>query len=291
MLSFAKKGLTALGIDPTKAYQALSAMSLRAAIRQHGYDPLCARLRAIIPDVRDQYTTDFDPGEYEAFWEVKMRGLHAFQIQCTLDALDAIGRDGLVVADLGDSSGNHSRYVRELARGGQVVRLISVNLDPVAVEKVKAKGGEAILSRVEDLDPTAIAPDLVMSFQMVEHLTDPVRFLHGLATKGTAEHVLLTLPYRRRSRFGGFHLRAPEDSMQKTMTAEEVHVYEFSPEDWALLARFAGFDVVFERRYLQYPSWSWLSWTRWLWEARDHEGFVGLLLKRELSVANRYTSW
>ncbi len=291
MLQMIKKILRSVGMDTTRLYQSIMAASLKAAIRSQGLAELCTGLRKIIPDVSDQYTTDFDPVEYDRFWEVKMRGLHAFQVQSTLDALNEIGGKNLVIADLGDSSGNHSKYLTALAAPGQTKKVISVNLDPVAVEKVKSKGGEAILSRVENLDHEGLAPDLIMTFEMVEHLTDPVRFFHSLATEGSADYVLVTVPYTKTSRFGGHHIRVSEDRMQEQMTAEEVHVFELSPDDWSLLTRFAGFKTVFLKTYLQYPAFHPLSLTKHLWRATDHEGFIALLLKRDLSVANRYTSW
>lgn len=291
MLGLAKKLLRSAGIDTTALYQSLSAASLRAAIADQGLGPTVTRLREILPDLRDQYTQAFEEVSYNRLWEVKMRGLHAWQVRLVLDVLDRIGGDGLVLADVGDSSGNHAAYVQALARPGQVASVVSVNLDPVAVEKVRAKGGEAVLCRAEEMDLQGIRPDLFMTFEMVEHLTDPLRFLHALATKGSAPYLLMTVPYSRHSRFGGHHLRLPEAQIPSGMTAEEVHIYEFSPEDWRLLARFAGYRTILERRYLQYPRFHPLRATQPLWRKLDFEGFVGFLFERDLSVSERYLDW
>ena len=290
-LSIVKSALRGLGLDSRALYQAVSARSLRAAVRAQGLDALYDQLRAVRPDLRDQYTAGFDDTEYERYWEIKMRALHAWQVRCVQEALDHVGGDGLVIADIGDSSGNHAAYIKALARPGQVDRVISVNLDPVAVEKVRNKGGEAILSRAEDLDLEGSAPDLFLSFETVEHLTDPVRFLHRLATRGDAEYLLMTVPYRRRSRFGGAHLRMPEETMPGKLTAEEVHVYEFCPDDWRLLARFGGYRTVFSRLYLQYPRFGLMRLAAPLWWWLDFEGFLALFLRRDLGVADRYADW
>ncbi|MEK7246322.1 MAG: methyltransferase domain-containing protein [Pseudomonadota bacterium] len=291
ILSLVKKTARAFGVDTRALYQNLSAASLRAAIKSQNLEPVCDRLRKIVPDLRGQYTIAFDEAEYRRYWEIKMRGLHAWQTMMALDALARIGRGGLMLADIGDSSGNHGLYLGALAAPGMIARFISVNLDPVAVAKVQAKGGESILSRAEDLDLAGIRPDLFLSFETIEHLTDPVRFLHALAEKGSADWMLVTVPYRRASRFGGAHLRQPESALPEQLTAEEVHIYEFSPEDWSLLARFAGWRPVETSVYRQYPSRGPWRLTAPLWRILDFEGFFGMILTRDLSLARRYSAW
>lgn len=290
-MALAKALARSAGIDTRAAYQRLSAASIRAAVAEQGLAPLVERLRQVIPDISDQYTGGFDPDEYRRYWEIKMRGLHAFQVGLMLDAVAAVGRPGLVLADIGDSSGNHGRYLRALAPAGAVSRVVSVNLDPVAVEKVAAKGGDSLLCRAEEMDLEGVRPDLFTSFEMVEHLTDPIRFLHRLAERGSADHLLMTVPLSPASRFGGVDLRQPEDRMPGRFTAEEVHLFELSPPDWLLLARFAGWRPVWTRTYRQYPRRGALRITQPLWRKLDFEGFWGVLLTRDLGVARRYADW
>ena len=291
LLSAIKATARAVGVDTRAAYQALSAASLRAAMAEQGLSELAERLRVLIPDLSEQYTSRLDPVEYARYWETKMRGLHAFQLQFMLDAVAKVGKPGLNIADLGDSSGNHGIYLRGLAPEGAVGRYVSVNLDPVAVEKVKAKGGEAVLCPVEELDVAAFVPDLVVSFETFEHLTNPLMLFHTLATRCPARYMLITVPYRRQSRFGGTLMRMPLATMPGELTPEAVHIYEFSPADWSLMARFGGFKTIAERIYVQYPRRSPLAITAPLWRRLDHEGFVGLLLERDLTLAERYTGW
>ena len=130
-----------------------------------------------------------------------------------MKALYEIKQDGLTIVDIGDSSGNHSAYVHALTPDQKVKKIVSVNLDPTAIEKVRAKGFEAIQCRAEELDLENINPDLFVSFETVEHLPDPLRFLHSLAERGGADHLLISVPYQRKSRFGGHHLRQQDDQM------------------------------------------------------------------------------
>lgn len=291
ILSSVKAVLRSLGVDTRSLYQRLSAASIEQAVAEQGLAELAGRLRTILPDVADQYTDGFDPVEYERYWERKMRGLHAFQVDAILRALDEVPGTGLTLADIGDSSGNHAAYLQALAPTGKVDRVISVNLDPIAVDKVRAKGGQAILCRAEEMDLEGLRPDLFLSFEMVEHLTDPVRFLHGLAAKGAARHLLFTVPWRRKSRFGGIEVRESLDRLPQRLTPEMVHIYEFSPQDWQMLAKLAGFKTVWTRTYRQFPLRSPMVTTAPLWEKVDFRGFVAFFCERDLALADRYTGW
>jgi SAM-dependent methyltransferase len=278
-----------LGLDTRAYYQKLSAAALEAAAAEQGLLDLREKLRTILPDIRDQYSLAIDEAEYVRYWEGKLRNLHAFQVRFALDAIAHVGGQDLVLADIGDSCGNHAAYIKALEP--RVGRVISVNLDPVAVEKVKAKGGDALLARAEEMDLEGIAPDLFMSFEMVEHLSDPLRFLHRLATVGKSPWLLMSVPYVRQSRFGGRELDMPQDRLPQEITAEEMHLFELSPKDWLRLARFAGFTPVFQRIYRQYPLKHPLIVTQPLWARLDFEGFFAVFLKRDLSLANRYKAW
>lgn len=278
-----------LGLDTRALYQKLSAAALDAAAKEQGLLKLRERLRAILPDIRDQYSLAIDEAEYVRYWERKLRGLHAFQVRAALDAVSHAGGNRLVLADIGDSSGNHAAYIKALEP--RVDRVISVNLDPVAIGKVRAKGGDALLARAEEMDLEGIAPDLFMSFEMVEHLTDPIRFLHRLAERGKSPWLLMSVPYVAKSRFGGRELDLPLERLPASITAEEMHLFELCPRDWVRLARFAGFSPVFSRIYRQYPLKHPLAITKPLWALLDFEGFFAVLLKRDLSLANRYAAW
>ncbi|MFA6019832.1 MAG: methyltransferase domain-containing protein [Rhodospirillales bacterium] len=278
-----------LGLDTRALYHALSAAAIDAAAREQGFADLRDRLRAILPDIRDQYSLAMDDTEYSRYWERKLRSLHAFQVQFVLDALRHVEGQKLILADIGDSSGNHSTYLRALEP--RISRVISVNLDPVAVDKVKAKGGDALLARAEEMDLDGVAPDLFMSFEMVEHLSDPVRFLHRLATQGKTPWLLMSVPYVRQSRFGGREIDMPENRLPAAISAEEMHLFELSPKDWLRLAKFSGYAPVATKIYRQYPLKHPLLATQPLWRHLDFEGFFAVFLKRDLSLANRYTAW
>lgn len=291
MLGSLKSAARAFGIDTRKLYQGLSARSVNAAVREQGLAELRTRLRATIPNLTDQYTLKIDPAEYVRYWETKMRSIHAFQIDSALQALQTIDGDGLTVVDVGDSSGNHGAYLKALAPPGRIDRMVSVNLDPVAVEKVRAKGGEAILCRAEALDAVGLQPDLMLLFETLEHITDPLRFLHSMAADGNIDKILMTVPYRADSRFGGDLIRRSDRDLPVRITPEQVHIFELSPEDWRLLARLAGYRTEFCRIYRQYPLRSAYRAMKPLWQKLDFEGFIAVLLCRDPALSDRYTGW
>ena len=170
-----------LGVDTTKLYHSISAKSLTAALREQGLEDICLRLREILPSILDQYSHGLDSGEYESYWECKMRGLHAFQIRSVIESLKIIGKSNLTIADIGDSSGNHGIYIEALVDGPTIDNFVSVNLDEKAIQKIKAKGRQAIQCRAEKIHETGLQPDLALTFEMLEHLTDPLMFLRRMS--------------------------------------------------------------------------------------------------------------
>lgn len=270
------------------------ARCMMAAWREQRMTGMVSRCREILPDISDQYTAAFDPDAFLNFWEPKLRGMHAFQSALMLEAIRLLPKQrDLSIVDIGDSSGNHSIYLRGLTQPGVVGQVISVNLDPVAVKKIQAKGQEAIHCRAESLDLRGRNVDLYMSFEMIEHLRNPLDFLRDLAQAGRGDHLLVTVPYMRCSRFGGDLLRKAVGGANVTgkLTAEEVHLFELSPEDWQLMASFAGWRPVFTRIYRQYPMHSPWRALSFAWRRLDFEGFFGMFLKRDATLADQYADW
>lgn len=262
------------------------AASLRMAAREQNLESLARSLELIVPDISDQYSyCKIDTPDLA----LKIRLLHAFQIQMALQALDQIdpAQDPVQVVDIGDSAGAHLRYLKGLYRKRNL-KCLSVNIDPAAVEKIRAGGSEAVVCRAEDLAKLGVQADLAMSFEMVEHLTHPIGFFRNLYEKTKIGFILLTVPYVRTSQAGLHYIR--EARLKKT-TPEEVHVFELSPEDWKLLFKFTGWAVCFERIYRQYPSRGLYRMLRGLWRRYDYEGFYGVLIRRDSTWTELYQGW
>jgi hypothetical protein len=263
--------------------------SIRSAAREQHLDRLAKRLDEIIPDLTSQYTTFSVDND---FLKTKVRTLHAFQINLVIKAISYIPpKDSLYLVDIGDSSGNHLIYLNAFLENDvrfsfNRPKTLSINLDPNAVEKIASKGIAVKLCRAEDLyENYKIKADLIMSFEMLEHLYDPLSFLNNLSKKSVSEYFVLTVPYLSQSRVGLDHIR---HGRQKLVYPENTHIFELSPDDWKLLFQHAGWKILNEAIYRQYPRRSLWGLMKLLWKKLDFEGFYGVILKRDRIWAELY---
>lgn len=254
--------------------------SLEEAARAQGLDKLKARLKGIVPDISEQYSS-FRVDN--AYLETKVRNMHAFQISLVSKIIDNFKEP--VIVDIGDSSGAHLQYLRGLYSGSKKINSYSVNLDAKAVERIKKKNLPAMEARAEDLHKYNVNADIFLCFELLEHLMDPCHFLYQLSIKTSAKYMIITVPYLKNSRVGMHSIRA---KYKKDLNAENTHIFELSPKDWKLLFQFAGWGVEFDNIYLQYPSRHWLWLTKFDWRRFDFEGFYGAILTRDHTWCNLY---
>lgn len=283
-----KSILQVCGVKPADAIQRISAWSIRRSLAQQRLDRLVPRLREIEPDLSRQELTEQDV--YNEYWELKRRGLQSFQCGLMLEALKQLPDRKLTVVDIGDSAGTHMLYLTELARQTHQLETIGVNLDPGAIEKIRARGQRAILCRAEDLDLGEQSVDLFTSFQMVEHLHNPSIFFRRLAKKSACTTMLLTVPYLKNSRVG---LHTVRNRSVRPVVAEEEHIFELSPQDWELLLLHSGWRITASTIYYQYPCGIPLvsRLLGWFWRQTDYEGFWGAILTKDLTYSDQYQDW
>lgn len=266
----------------------MAVKSIRQAVQEQGFSWLVDRLTQIVPDLTDQYSDFKVEGEYLA---TKVRAQHAFQVSMVKEAVRFIEKQiskRITIVDVGDSAGTHLQYIAGLFEDKDIQSL-SVNLDADAVKRIKEKGLEAVCVNAEDLaEKYDIDVDIFLCFETLEHLFDPVRFLHKLSTKTRCKLFVATVPYLRSSRVGFHHLR---NSCKMPICAETTHILELSPECWRLLFQFSGWRVVSERIYLQYPRRHWLRFSKGHWKKSDFEGFYGVILARDNTWSDLYKDW
>jgi SAM-dependent methyltransferase len=258
--------------------------SLKAAARRQGLAPLAEKLAAIVPDLSDQYTHTPVVAPHVVR---KVRNQHAFQMSLVGRVIDEFPDKKPVIVDIGDSAGTHLQYLAGLYPH-KPFDCLSVNLEPAAVERIRAKGLRAILARAEQLDEHDIHADLFLCFETLEHLTDPCRFLHQLSAKTQAKYLILTVPYVSASRVG---LRYVRGVKPPPAYAENTHIFELAPGDLKLLARHGGWDVHYEQVYRQYPRFGPLRAMKAYWRRCDFEGFYGLILRRDDTWSRHYRDW
>jgi len=265
----------------SRLFMFLRELSLDVALRQQRLDALAVRLSNIVKDISNQYTGVVLTDSLQLKCT---RYLHAFQISLVNDILPEL--ENPLIIDIGDSAGTHILYIKSIYRDKRI-KAISVNLDKMAVERIKKLGLEALVCRAEDLPNLGIKPDVFLCFEVLEHMSDPVRFLHSLSTVG-AKYIIITVPFVRRSRVGFQHIRT---KTRKMATAENMHIFELCPEDWKLLMMHSGWKVVKEKIYLQEPRWHPLYFTSILWRKYDFEGYYGVILRPDFEWERLYRDW
>lgn len=258
-------------------------ISLRKAAKEQKLLELAGTLEQIVPDIMNQYSTFKLDNQY---LNVQTRYLHAFQMSLLNGIIEDFKK--LVIVDIGDSAGTHLQYINSLYAKSKDIKCLSVNLDIEAIEKIKKKGLEAVHARAENLHQYNVNPDIFLCFETLEHLMNPCHFLHELSSKTTAKYLIITVPYVRRSRIGLLHIRQNHIG---NVHAENTHIFEFSPEDWKLIVRHSGWEVIEEKIYLQYPKMSFFNITKYFWKKYDFEGFYGMVLKRDERWSSKYLDW
>lgn len=272
-----KATLPSAGRDRLRSsLEQLQACSLRAAIREQGLWELQTHLAQIVPDIKKQYSTfDLD----SQYLLLKARGMHAFQIALLNHAIDAVcsPNEGLTIVDIGDSAGTHIQYLQKLHKA-RSLRCLSINLDEEAVRKIQVKGLQALHMRAEDLTSHGINADIFISLEMLEHLENPVQFLKSVSEQTSCKAMVITVPYLEHSQVGLYHIR---QGLLQPRTPERTHIFELCPDDWRLLILHAGWKVLQERLYLQYPRRGVFRLMKPMWKALDFEGFWGAVLVRD----------
>ena len=285
-----KEILSAIGVDPRQMYRRLSIWSLMQAAKEQGLLATIDQLRLVVPDISNQESRKM-PG-FSDYLEIKRRLLHAYQVRIMEGLLDALNKNHVRVVDIGDSAGTHCLYFKQIFKDTREVSTLSVNLDPRAIEKIRAQGLPALIKRAEEISPEDLdgEVDVFTSFEMIEHLHNPGLFLYRLARSSTGRQLFITVPFVSQSRVGLYHIR---NGANHEVFAEDVHVFELSPPDWTLLFLHAGWKVVEQGVVYQYPRRLSIvtMGLRAYWKKFDFEGFWGVVLERDGTYSRKYQDW
>ena len=276
-----------------KLYKSIRNWSLKCVACSKELRSFIDKIEKVVPDLSDQeshsaYQTDSE------FFQYKRRLMHAFQSKLMLKLFDLMElKKKYLVVDIGDSAGSHMLYLKYLVNekyGDEIeVSTTSVNLDPVAIEKIKRKGLDAVLCRAENLDINKEV-DFYTSFEMVEHLHNPSIFFYRLAKKGSGDKILVTVPYVKRSRVALHNIR---NKNKKEISAEQEHIFELSPEDWELIFLHSGWKIIYDEIHYQYPRRIPIisQIFSYFWRRSDYEGFWGVILEKDTTYSDLYMDW
>ena len=269
----------------------LAVWIINKAAKEQGLYELRRQLEEIQPAIENQYTSFTVDNDY---LYMKVKNIHACQIKLVLKTLKFIKKiNGIRIVDIGDSSGTHLNYIKNiLSKRPDIqmrdISLVGINSDPIAVRKIKEKGIDGKLCRAEEfVKRYEMKSEIFISFEMLEHLTDPISFLNDVSRFNAAKFFVLTVPYVSNSRVGLRHLRNPEKVKEHP---ETIHIFELSPSDWTLIFRFSGWKIIYDEIYYQYPKKSILRFSKYFWKNRDFEGFYGAILKRDRTFSMKDTT-
>jgi len=265
-----------------KAYDNFRERSVYSALKQQRLLARFNQIKRLDPDISNQYTSSNIDTSY---LQTKVLGLHAFQMALFGLFINGQNRKEWSITDLGDSSGNHIMYIKNLFSKFKWDTL-SVNLDQKAVDKIRSKGLNAIACSIEDYYEYEkdYRNQIITLFQTLEHLENPISILKGVKENLKPEAFIITVPFVRRSKVGLHYLREnlKSDFFNKVPSPENIHIFELSPDDWELLFEYCGWEVKHSLVYYQYkrriPIISRLL--RWYWSAFDFEGFYGCILTK-----------
>jgi SAM-dependent methyltransferase len=101
-------------------------------------------------------------GRLRRTWEGKKVGVYR----------QALGAGKKRILDVGCGDGRFLEVLRDF--GSPDWELVGVDFDPLAVERCRARGFDAIAKRVEDLSTDDGTFDAVIMLQLIEHVEDPV---------------------------------------------------------------------------------------------------------------------
>jgi len=151
----------------SKLKRQILVLSLIQANRSRGEQKLKKELIKMGKDLSDQYST-FKLDMNDQYWANKIWGQHTFQVSLALKAIRMLtSRDNINIVDIGDSSGHHLQHINEMLKDKAFkLKTLSVNLDPIAINKIQEKGMEAIKCRAEELhlQSKGLEVDVFLSF-------------------------------------------------------------------------------------------------------------------------------
>jgi hypothetical protein len=131
------------------------------------------------------------------------------------------------IADLGDSNGI---FLRSLDRDG-----ISVNISDPAVRSLKSRGMDVVKADIEYLPFKTGSIPLILLFETLEHVPNPIGVLGGLERVCTGR-VILSVPRVTRTRIHpyGYDPHRP---------VHQHHIFEFDREDLVNIISHTAFRI------------------------------------------------
>jgi SAM-dependent methyltransferase len=130
----------------------------------------------------------------------------------------------------------YGMFCHEVANTGAFRRIVGIEPEKSLAAVCKSAGVEVIAEGYENANFDE-QPDMIVCFEVIEHLHDPRKFMHWCASKlAPGGVVMLTTP-----NIAGFETMT---LAERSHTIDHQHINLFNPKSIALLARRLGFSEV-----------------------------------------------
>ena len=212
-----------LGVDPHRWL--FSVMEENASLI------LAEKIRLLDEPARQRVSAEDDRTHFGDI-DLEDRGLQTVVRSFTIDRILFIreclqGRSHGPVADLGDTNGI---FLRSLGEEG-----ISLNISGKAVAILHGKGLDAIRADIEHLPFRDGSLSVLLLFETLEHVPNPIRMLHE-AARVTSGSLILSVPHVTTT---VIHPRLYDP----TKPVHQHHIFEFSPDDLRRITTHTPFTI------------------------------------------------
>jgi len=206
----------------------------------------CTRCRTIYMNPRPSEALMADyyaSSENYAYWakhifpqseSSRREKIHKPWLQRILDYCERFDVSKETLLEVGPGFGTFSSVATESREFG---RVIAVEPTPELAEACRQRGVHVVEKRVEDLAGEVESADVVVAFEVIEHLFEPRRFLEGIRDV-LADDGLLVLSCPNGEGFD-IAVLGPE-----SLAVDAEHVNLFNPESLSRLLSATGYEVL-----------------------------------------------
>jgi SAM-dependent methyltransferase len=166
----------------------------------------------------------------------KMRRVNIFQPRVKR-ILDICGRYSVSLNNLLEVGSGYGIFCEEIKKYGMFKNIIAIEPSSTLAETCRSKGIKTIEDSIENIRNLENYPDVVASFEVIEHLFSPITFLMSCKRLMTNNAIIaITCPS-----FNGFDI-STLGLASESIDAEHINL--FNPSSIKILFQRAGFSVL-----------------------------------------------
>jgi len=185
----------------------------------------------------------YKTSEHYAFWnryifpateENRRKSIYIPRIDRLLQLLDKLNVERGTLMEVGAGFGT---FIEEISRRKIFKRTLAVEPTPDLADTIRKKNVEVIASPIEKIDIEAFSADVIVSFEVIEHLFAPGKFIQAcgkLLKKGGV--LILSCP-----NYTGFDMTVLG---KRSNSFDSEHLNYFTPQSLSLLVTKQGLKII-----------------------------------------------